>query len=79
MCNPQLVKRYWSLFYTMATEYGTLWGEINNVHEGTMVNKIWREDVTLFTPIPSVALHVQYEAQKDPYLDWKELWESIKI
>jgi hypothetical protein len=63
----------------MATEYGTLWGEINNVHEGTMVNKIWREDVTLFTPIPSVALHVQYEAQKDPYLDWKELWESIKI
>jgi hypothetical protein len=44
-----------------------------------MVNKIWREDVTLFTPIPSVALHVQYEAQKDPYLDWKELWESIKI
>jgi len=79
MCNPQVVKRYWSLFYTMATEYGTLWGEMNNVHEGTMVNKIWREDVVLFTPIPSVALHIQYEAQKDPYLDWKELWESITI
>jgi hypothetical protein len=63
----------------MATEYGTLWGEMNHVNESTMINKIWREEVTLFTPIPSVALHMAYETQKDPYLDWKELWDSFSI
>jgi hypothetical protein len=77
MCSPEVVRKNWSTFYTMATEYGTLWGEMNNVHEGTMINRIWRTDVTLFTPIPSVALHMQYAEQMDPYIDWKSLWDSI--
>lgn len=77
MCNPEVVRKHWSSFYTLATEYMTEWGEKNNVHEGTTINKIWREDVLLFTPIPSVALHMQYEEQKDAYLDWTQLWNSI--
>ena len=77
LCSPEIVRKNWSVFYTMATEYGTEWGERNQVHEGTMVNKIWRDDVTLFTPIPSVALHMAYKEQRDPYMDWKELWDSI--
>lgn len=77
MCSPDVVRKNWSTFYTMATEYGTLWGEMNNVHEGTMINRIWREDVMLFTPIPSVALHMQYKEQMDPYMDWKSLWDEV--
>lgn len=77
MCSPDIVRKNWSVFYTMATEYGTLWGENNNVHEGTMINRIWRNDVRLFTPIPSVALHMQYKEQMDPYIDWKSLWDSV--
>jgi len=77
LCNPEIVRKNWSIFYTMATEYGTQWGENNQVHEGTMVNKIWRDEVALFTPITSVALHMAYKEQRDPYMDWKELWDSI--
>jgi len=79
LCNPEVVRARWHVFYTMATEYGTLWGEMNHVNESTMINKIWREEVTLFTPIPSVALHMAYETQKDPYLDWKELWDRFDV
>lgn len=28
-------------------------------------------------PMNSVALHMQGEAEKDPYIDWKSLWNSI--
>lgn len=77
LCNPSIVRSNWHLFYTMATEYGTHWGEMNHINETTMVNKIWRDDVVLFTPIPSVALHMAYETQKDPYLDWKDLWDKF--
>lgn len=31
----------------------------------------------LFSPIPSLALHLQGENEKDPYLDWKKLWDSF--
>lgn len=31
----------------------------------------------LFTPIPSLALHMGFEREKDPYLDWKSLWEKF--
>jgi hypothetical protein len=78
MCSPSVVRKNWSKFYTMATEYGTLWGQMNNVHEGTMINKIWREEIKLFTPIPSVALHMQYKEQMDPYLDWRSIWDGVK-
>jgi hypothetical protein len=79
LCNPEIVKKHWSKFYTLATEYMTEWGENNNIHEGTTINSIWRDDVILFTPIPSVALHLQFEEQRDRYLDWETLWKSIEI
>jgi hypothetical protein len=28
-------------------------------------------------PMNSVALHMQGPAEKDPYIDWKTLWDSI--
>jgi len=31
----------------------------------------------LFTPIPSLALHLQDDSTKDPYLDWKSLWDRF--
>ena len=81
MCSPEVVREHWSKWYTLATEYGSVWSEIKggNVHEGTTINKIWRDHVSLFTPIPSIGLHMGYDAQKDPYLDWKCLWDSIEI
>jgi len=77
MCSPKIVRDNWSIFYTLSTEYMTEWGENHNIHEGTTINKLWRDNVKLFTPIPSLALHMGFDEQKDAYLDWKELWDSI--
>jgi hypothetical protein len=30
-------------------------------------------------PIRSLALHMQTETEKDPYIDWKTWWESIQV
>ena len=27
------------------------------------------------SPIPSLALHFQYDTEKDPYIDWKSWWD----
>jgi len=77
LCSPELIRKHWSRFYTLATEYMTEWGEHNKIHEGTTINHIWRWEAKLFTPIPSLALHMGFEEQKDPFLDWKALWDSI--
>jgi glycosyltransferase involved in cell wall biosynthesis len=77
MCSPEIIRKHWDKFYILATEYMTEWGQKNNIHEGTTINEIWRNDVILFTPIPSIALHMQYEEQKNKYIDWKKLWDSI--
>ena len=77
MCNPEIVRKFWSRFYTVATEYMTEWGEKNEIQEGTTINHLWRWEVKLFTPIPSLALHMGYERQLDPFIDWKALWDSV--
>lgn len=76
-CSPEIVRKHWDKFKLLATEYMTEWGEKNNIHEGTTINEIWRTDVVLFTPIPSLALHMQFEEQKDKFINWKQLWDSI--
>jgi len=77
LCSPELIRKHWSRFYTLATEYMTEWGEHNKIHEGTTINHIWRWEAKLFTPIPSLALHMGFEEQKDKYIDWEELWKSV--
>lgn len=77
MCNPDIIRKNWDTFYQMAYLYMTPFGSVYNIHEGTTINKIWRESVCLFTPIPSLALHMQFEEQKDKYIDWKSWWEEI--
>jgi len=46
--------------------------------ENKSINLIWnKEDVLLFSPIPSLALHLMDESGKDPYIDVEGLWYSI--
>lgn len=74
--NPIVIRNNWSTFYTLARNYLSPIGEKFQIHENTSINKVWREQVTLFTPIPSVALHVQYVEQMDKYIDWKSWWDN---
>lgn len=46
--------------------------------ENETINQVWaKDDVMLFSPIPSLALHLMEEAGKDPYIDWAALWDSV--
>lgn len=76
LTNPEVIRNNWSTFYTLAKHYITPFGESIKIHEGTTIDKIWREQVNLFTPIPSVALHMQYVEQMDKYIDWKSWWDN---
>lgn len=45
--------------------------------EDETINKVWqRDDVMLFSPIPSLSLHLMDESGKDPYIDWEKLWNE---
>jgi len=76
MVKPAIIRRHFDIYYKFCKLYMTPFGDALNIHEGTTINKIWRENVYLFTPIPSLALHMQYEDQKDKFIDWKELWNK---
>lgn len=70
------LRRNWELFERLARYSSTPYGVKHHIFEESTINKIWREQILLFTPLPSLALHLQYEAHKDPFLDWRRWWES---
>ena len=46
--------------------------------EDKSINLVWNKpDVMLFSPIPSLALHLMEESGKDPYIDVVALWDSV--
>ncbi len=46
--------------------------------ENDTINQVWNKpDVMLFSPIPSLSLHITLESLKDPYIDFQALWDSI--
>jgi len=46
--------------------------------ENQTINQVWnKEDVMMFSPIPSLSLHVSIQKLKDPYIDFDKLWNSI--
>jgi hypothetical protein len=70
------LNRNWERFERLARYSSTPYGRAHHIFEASTINEIWREQVSLFTPIPSLALHLQYEEHKDPYLDWHQWWDS---
>lgn len=88
----QGMNRHWRTSYQVAccfmVDYETLINEwdlfesfynhpVNEKMEDDTINKLFQQrDYILMTPIPSLALHVQYETEKDPYIDWKTLWNK---
>lgn len=89
----QGAKRYWRQNFATAfpfmVHHSVLTQEFD-VFEGMGTHKIDRtmEDDTinqlfqkrgycLFSPLPSVAFHMQYETEKDPFIDYRPLWNSF--
>jgi hypothetical protein len=77
--RPQVVLNNWELFETLALKYDPTYSipPEENVSELSTIGKIWTEGPAMrFSPIPSIALHMQFERQKDPYIDWESWWSN---
>ena len=74
-------------FLTSKHEFSKHWDLYENFFNGDLhddhleinsFNKIITErGVLCLEPITSVALHMQAEFDKDPYIDWKSRWDSV--
>lgn len=46
--------------------------------EDKSINLVWhKDDVMLFSPIPSLALHIMEESGRDPYINFDALWNGV--
>jgi glycosyltransferase involved in cell wall biosynthesis len=79
LATPKLFKDYWDIFELIAKKYNGdyLKPRAEHYEEGNTIWKIWNNGPAVrFSPIPSLALHMQFEQQKDPFIDWKNWWND---
>jgi hypothetical protein len=70
MTHGDVVRANWDLF-------DAFWQhEVNATMELDTISRLfWERQHVLLVPIPSLALHIQYDTEKDPFLDWQNLWD----
>lgn len=73
LCKPEIFQNHWELFEKLALGYCPIKHEI---HEGNTIYHIWKNHVPRFSPIQSLALHMQFDTQIDPFIDWKYWWDN---
>lgn len=72
LTSKQQFSRHWDLYYKFFELIGT--PEL----EAGSLNKMFTERGVLgVQPFKSVALHMQDEVWKDPYIDWKKRWSEV--
>ncbi len=75
--HGKVVDTYWDYFEN--TKYMGLRSKKRHLaSEKVTTNKLYRH-VPGFSPIPPVAVHLQYEELLPPFFDWKPLWEANKV
>jgi hypothetical protein len=79
---PKLFQDHWELFEILATKYNGDYvrkmkeNEIR-ITEGNTIWQIWASGEALrFNPVPSLALHMQFDRQIDPFINWKSWWND---
>jgi len=73
LSSASVLKKYKQHFDDAAN----LMGKIDWAEDKT-INQVWnKEDVLVFSPIPSLAFHIMDESGKDPYENIEKLWDSI--
>jgi hypothetical protein len=79
MTAPSLFRQHWELFETLALKYNGdyLNPRVEHYEESNTIWKIWNNNQAVrFSPIPSLALHMQFEQQRDPFIDWQQWWDE---
>ena len=76
---PEIFKANWELFEVLALKYNGDYLNPRTEHyeESNTIWKIWQNNQAIrFNPVPSLALHLQFEQQQDPFIDWKQWWND---
>lgn len=74
LTSKQQFSRHWDLYYKFFDLIGK--PEL----EAGSLNKMFIERGVLgVQPFNSVALHMQDDYWKDPYIDWKQRWDSVEV
>lgn len=74
MTHSSVIQKNWDLFEKMGRS------KYSPNMETLSISKIFYErEYFQFTPIPSLALHMQYESEIDPYLNWREWWDKYEV
>lgn len=73
LVRPELFKIHWPIFEKLATGYDPV---RNEIHEGNTILEIWKNHALRFSPVPSLALHMQFDQQIDPYINWEFWWKN---
>lgn len=79
MTTPKVFKEHWKTFEKLALQYKpvAIGDDLNKlVDEGNTIGNIWKKDVIRINPIPSLALHVQFEKQRDLHINHMEWWNK---
>lgn len=63
----KILEEQWALF---------LENPRNGMHEDGSLNVVWQEHAILFSPIPTLAYHLNEEASMPPFSNWRRLWEA---
>ncbi len=70
MTHHSVIVENWDLFQAMGEH------EVSPYMEDRTINQLFRSrEYYLFVPIPSLALHMQYESEIDELMNWREWWD----
>lgn len=78
MASPKLLKDFWEPFEVLALKYNGDYLNPRTEHyeEANTIWPLWNNGPYIrFNPIPSLVLHMQFEQQEDPFIDWKHWWK----
>jgi hypothetical protein len=76
MTSHNQFKKHWDLyetFFSIPPNKG-IDGHLESISLNYMLTQ---RGVLGLTPVNSLALHLQGEQEKDPYIDWKEWWDKV--
>ena len=71
MVHRELMEQNWKLFEALGH-----YGEDPAISEESTINKILNGTFRGFSPIPSLAIHLQYESTIPPFTQWNSWWKS---
>lgn len=74
MTHHAVIRAHWDLFEKMGKS------DPYDAHmEDASINRIWQErELSMFAPMSSLALHMGYDTEKDPFIDWTSLWKQFE-